>query len=294
MSHTFPVVPVVIALGEALKRKNGLKFVDETAAQRRFLELAFNYEVSLGRYDQWVDGYSADTAAEIRDWLAAHGANLPLADWPNDGRHFGIAGLTDVTVNWTVKGERSCLQSSGHVAFDTKLSAATGLVTQTSSGNPLVELKTQEGLVVRLQVTEEPDGPVDLVEASLVLHQAALDRVLYEYTHVRVPMVKLHNRPDVSWLLGLSMIVPDSVDYELTQAVAQTRFGMNEHGARAKEEFAGQVTMRSASRLVIYEVNQPFLLTIGFSDVHAPIFGAWISQEDWNDPGDLSQLQDWS
>lgn len=287
MTRVAPMIPLAVALDEALKRMERPYWVGETQEQVDFLPLLAEYETALGCYDRWVAGTAADTAAEIADWLSEQGFDTALEDWPNDGTSFGVAGVSNIQVNWVEAGSESLIIKDGNVypAFDMNAKDGVAYVFRTGA----VELRTHEGMIVRIQECDDPGSSIALAAAALIQHTLQLSQsfVGNVFDQVRIPMVSLDVLADLEWLIGLRAPKTGAPDARVVQAKGQTKFGMNQLGAHASEAAAAQVVIESVQ--VPFEINKPFLLTIGFPGV-PPLFGAYITQEHWTDPGDLNTM----
>ena len=75
----------------------------------------------------------------------------------------------------------------------------------------------------------------------------------------------------------------------ISQALQQTKFKMNQFGARVKSAVAIAVS-RAMSREVGLDIDQPFYLWIERDGVTVPVMYAYLDQEDWKDPGNLSEM----
>jgi hypothetical protein len=130
-------------------------------------------------------------------------------------------------------------------------------------------------------VDNVPDG-----FAGLFLKVAELERVKatsHNFEGVQFPMVDLDVYPDISLIQGLGI----GAGYHVGTALQQTRFRMNEHGARAQSASAMAIS-RGISRVVPpHVINRPFLLWIKRDGLDFPIFASLLCEDVWSEPKEL-------
>jgi hypothetical protein len=290
----FSPLTIAAALAAARTITGPYDLVGSSPEQLDLVRALPAYTGALREYAAYTKGFAAPTAAEINAQLARAGFDIRLSAWPEGAGNFGIAGITDVTVNWYKPGEPKVLQARSGGRYP-------GFVLGTGEGarvvktdvfpEPIVEIYTLENLLVRIVMTTPPDSQLDLMRTCRSLHEAmSLPEGIVGYA-AHLPMVKLLTRPDISWLVGLILRVPGSPGWHVREAQQEVRFAMNQFGARAKEATAFGLRMMSISTEVPYVINEPFLITISSSDQAAvPLFGAYIGTDAWADPGNLSAL----
>lgn len=296
MSKGFSPLTIAAALNAAQEFVGPFEAVPATFGQQQLVENLTPYSRALPAYAGYTSGFAAETAAEINTQLAKHGFGIRLEEWPPDPtitRPFGVAGITDVTVNWRVPGDPATIKSLGnrYPGFALKEKHRVRVIGVAGFATPMVQIQTQEGLDVRTTMTSAPTSPLELMDRARELHAANANPLhKLECSAVHLPMVKLLQQPNIEWLLGMGLQSQQGIWY-IQQALQEVRFAMNQCGARAKEATAfGMVRGIDHNVQMPYVVDQPFLITIGKPDVAVPVFGAYITQDDWQDPGDLTTL----
>ena len=109
-----------------------------------------------------------------------------------------------------------------------------------------------------------------------------------DYDTVTFPMVDLACREDLSWLLGLELGDSSGQQWTVSQALQQTRFQMNEVGARVRSASAMAV-MGAAMDKRDLVIDRPFYLWIERPGVTQPVLDAYLAEGDWRDPGRLER-----
>ncbi|MDO8599294.1 MAG: serpin family protein [bacterium] len=112
-----------------------------------------------------------------------------------------------------------------------------------------------------------------------------------EYDGVTFPMVSYDQQVDISWLRGLHTTGDDELPAIIVQALQQTRFRMNDVGARAESAVAFGMTRsmsmeRPKPELII---NEPFLCWIRRPNCRLPLFVGYFDTDSWKDPGSLGR-----
>jgi len=72
----------------------------------------------------------------------------------------------------------------------------------------------------------------------------------------------------------------------ITQALQQTKLRMNEEGARAQSAVAIGV-LRGCLPTYDYVIDWPFLFWITRPGISKPLFVAYVTEDDWKNPGDI-------
>jgi serine protease inhibitor len=104
-------------------------------------------------------------------------------------------------------------------------------------------------------------------------------------------MIDLNETVDIGWLKEMLTVDEIGDSWKISQALQQTKFKMNETGAHVKSAVAIGV-MRCVSfgrppelHLVI---DKPFLLWIAREGTSLPIFAAYLDEDVWKDPKNLT------
>lgn len=257
------------------------------------------YLNALPHLKQWLWAFAAPTAEQINAELAAAGFDISLEAWTPSAENFGVAGVLDAHVVWPSVADVTSLVVNGHLYEGFVLKRTAGcLVLSLHTGGPLVLMPGQDGLELRLQVMHR--APESIFELTALAFSMVSPNLIFghdrTYDGAILPMVRLEQRPDISWLLGLKTATQDGAYWEIAQALQQVQFGLNQHGARAREATAVQVVERSAAPQKeprYYQVDGPFVVTIVHQDTGVPLFAAYVTPEDWRNPGHLTTMTSW-
>lgn len=135
-------------------------------------------------------------------------------------------------------------------------------------------------------VFDRPGVAADLptvTDAELVLHD--------EYGGVTFPMVSYDQQVDISWLRNLNTTGDDELPAIIAQALQQTRFRMNDIGARVESAVALGMTrsMRIEDPKPELIINEPFLCWIRRPNCRLPLFVGYFDTDSWKDPGTLGR-----
>jgi len=244
-----------------------------------------------------MKGWASHDANELNKILVENGFDIRLTPWPNDPYTFGVVAILDITVEWQQSGKKIDIytkwedKQSQQKFPGFKLDADANDIQCLSvpgTDRPVVKIYTKSGDVVCLHVTGlEPNlyGLYDLVQD---LQTQAKPNDIYDgLKTVTIPMIKLRQQVDISWLQGLNL-----KDYYIAQAMQEVRFVMNEHGAHAKTATA--VSMRNFCALpggiTNVVIDDDFLFWIERPGVATPVFVGYFTKADWKDPGSLDNI----
>lgn len=256
--------------------------------QRRFLAQFFTADVQREAANiPEIVSIAARTADAINRFLREQGFSIALDPFTGDDP-FGVASVLNAAISWTKVGE---ITSIGVGAMEYPAVRLSGDDNQldfyraAGHAHPIVRVATRTG--DRVFMTVAGLGYSDLERVTQARELSRMREVVDDYDGLVFPMVNLSHQPDISWLKGMFAVGEDGRLAAISQAVQETRFRMNEHGARV-ESAAAIGVMRGMSRprndLVI---NEPFLLWIERDGLSLPLFTAYITPEDWKNPGSL-------
>lgn len=301
MSKTMVLAPIMKALvgAEDILGKNR-KWNAVNDAQREFLEKYFSTRSELARYSEkelryWVSW----VAAELNEVLQKEGMDIRLEDFePNT---FGVVSILDLMVEWLVAGEEDRIffkgteypavrmESIGQVDDEPRYLFEAFSSTQHS--HPIALVHTKSGDKVYMTIGAEPAQDFELVNRINKI-RASLKKEQWRYDYLKFPMVDLNQQVDISWLIGMNTTVEATEDDAvISQALQQTKFKMNQFGARVKSAVAIAVLCAGTpppSRGL--EIDKPFFLWIERGGVSTPVLYAYIDEADWKDPDDLSSM----
>lgn len=287
MSVTVCTYPIV----GAVRKADDMLGPDRIWRPRNGMQMRFVHEyytaADLLRIPE-LEAIASSSAAEINAWLAERKFDITLDPFRDDG--FGTACMLDVLVSWLVTGDVRPLQLATRTEVPGVLLKDGVSFTESKRRGIIVSIETKNGDIVRL--TREDTAPQGLDLADYVAVRAS-DSVVpnHDYAGVHFPMVDLDQQPDISWLIGMSTSDEQGDPWYIAQALQQTKFKMNQFGARVKSAAAIGLMRSSAQRpkspLVI---DGPFVIEVLRPGLKRPLLVAHITPEDMKDPGDLTNM----
>lgn len=300
MSHTMVVAPIMGALikSEDILGKNR-QWHAMNSAQKEFLKKFFAKRKELAKFSEkelrsWVSW----VAAELNAILAKEGFNIKLNDFAPD--EFGVVSILDVLVEWLQEGSKTVLNIDNtsypavkmdlRAMVDGKQETLFEVYTTSMHKNPVAMLFTKSG--DKLYITTAGISPIkDFALVSLIdeiRHSLGPSRIRYDW--LEFPMVNLDQEVNIGWLKGMQTSDDNGQEWAISQAVQQTKFKMNQFGARVKSAVAISIVAVSIRREVGLIITPPFLLWIEKKDASIPVLYAYIDKEHCKDPGDLSSM----
>lgn len=296
MSTTQTLLPIAGALAKADAYLGGNRPWRPTSPpQQRFLDRFHGMlRDAVARVPE-VESVVGRSAEEINAFLARKGFSIRLDPF-TDPRDFGVASVLDVLVEWLERSEVRSIRTGGREYPAVRIPAGgSRAVVVRHFGlqkfpNPIACLTTKSADIVCLTALDASHVPDLITEGGFPSMITDTVKFLPEYGGVVFPMVSLNQEVDIGWLLGLSTTGTDGLPAIVTQAKQQTKFRMNEVGARAESAVALGVTRGMAPRpkpdLVI---DQPFLCWIERPGIPFPLFLGHITPDDWKNPGSLGR-----
>jgi len=265
------------------------RFLADSSIQRE--ELAHFSEKELRAWAAW-------TASELNAVLAKEGFSIRLNDF--GCRELGVVSILDVLVDWIVEAlaatflvdqhEYSAVYMMPHVKTDQETVRTFSASTSSLHNHPIVAIATKSGDVLSMTIADCPYADFDLVSRIEAVRLAK--RSARHASWLRFPMVDLNLETDISWLIGMRTVTASGEEAMISQALQQTKFKMNQFGARVKSAVAIIMRTISARVEVGYPIiiDKPFFLWIERPGMSSPLMYAYIDEQDWKDPGDLANM----
>jgi hypothetical protein len=110
------------------------------------------------------------------------------------------------------------------------------------------------------------------------LEKDMASRTEISYSDAIVPMVDIDQEVDISWLVGMRM----SDSMKISQARQQTKFQMNEKGAKVQS--AATICIEKCFRPKEFKICDSFYLCIVRPGMKTPVFAAYIDKDSWKEP----------
>lgn len=295
MSETMVLGPIIAALvkSEDILGKNR-KWNPGNAIQGKFLDEFFSKRNELAGFSkEELRSWASRIAAELNKILAEEGFNIRLQDFLPE--EFGVVSILDVLVEWLKEGEKSQLRVNGadYSAVTMKPMAEIAgelkhvyeVFIPSGYAEPVAMLYTKSGDRVYMTVADGPAKGFELI-AKIDQIRKCLDGGRYWHCDwLQFPTIDLNQKVDISWLIGMRTTDDKEQESVISQALQQTKFKMNEFGARVKSAVAIAVLKGMSQGLVI---DKPFFLWIERKGMSIPLMYAYINEEDWKNPGNLS------
>jgi hypothetical protein len=225
----------------------------------------------------------------INEWLKENGFDIQLTVPPNEGG-FAVAAILDVLLEWMQKGSRRKITNEKGTFDAVHLKQDAGVVVLQNAhvhAHPVARITTKSGDKVYMTPVDGLPDERFALESRIRSITVGLEHPDYRYEGVTFPMIDYDRKIDISYLQGLNT---DTVapGFHCVQAVQQTKFRMNEVGARVESAAAMTFGSKSASRSVPFVIDRPFLLWITREGVNMPLFGGLFAEDVWLDPKGLS------
>jgi hypothetical protein len=110
----------------------------------------------------------------------------------------------------------------------------------------------------------------------------------YACQGVAFPMVTYDEMVNISWVKGLATSNDPNSGWAVAEALQQTKFRMNEFGARVESAVAMSFRCMAACAPDPWVViDRPFILWIERKGIGMPLFCGSFSEDAWSNPGGL-------
>jgi len=280
-----PILGCLKAAGGHMEEAKGLiaEISPVTEQQREFLEMFEDLMMAMGGIPE-LESRAHDDVQVINGWLKGRGFDIQLPD-EGDPEGFAVASILDMLLKWLHEGRRTGITGATGEEFP-GVRVDEGVTVSHLPAvhpHPVARVATKSGDTVCMSMVDEVPGGF----AGLFLKVADLEKVKatsHMHKGVCFPMVDLDERPDITWIQGLRF----GHDYYVKTAMQQTRFRMNEKGARAQSA-AAMTIVRSCVRPRVqpHVIDRPFLLWIRRDGLEFPLFAALLCEDAWKEPKEL-------
>ena len=203
---------------------------------------------------------------------------MELEPIPPDG--FGTAGVMRVLVKWKNSGTKTFICNNDGKKFPAASLKDISVFKVKGWPNHVAEIKCENGDKVYLTKADKDYSGFWFLPDQLMEE----DNFVYEMDYeIMFPFVDLNQMVDISFLESMGL----GSQFEIEQAIQQTKFKMNHVGAKA-ESAAAIKFLRCCSmgseRLIF---SEPFLIWMTREGLSMPYFVGYITEDDWKDPGEL-------
>lgn len=280
-----PILGCIVAAEEYMEAEKGLcsEIAPVTDEQGEFLELFEDLMGKISKIEE-LQSMANTSASPINAWLKEKGFDIELPEPDEQG--FAVASILDVLVNWLHTGQRTFIKGIDTNEEYAGVHLKSGVTVSHLAAihpNPVVRIATQEGFTVCMSMVDSlPKGISGLF--LKVAELQAVKAVSHNFDGVQFPMIDLDDRPDIGWIQGLDL----GAGYFIGAAMQQTKFRMNERGARI-ESAASMSIFRSmvANKKLPHVIDRPFLLWVNKDGLEFPIFAGLLCEDVWKEPSAL-------
>lgn len=230
----------------------------------------------------------------INAWLKQHRFDIELRP-ESDPSAFAVASILDVLVEWVKEGNITSVYNTNGTFPAVSIKEDGGTVVKFLKRDihpfPIARITTKSGDMVFMSImdylTDDTFAITDKVEELRKVTangKQHCDGVIF-------PMIDYNERVNIDWIKRLET-GPQKDDFYVGQALQQTKFRMNEKGARAKSAVAMSFRkMGGSSQDNWVRIDQPFILWIERPNVSMPLFVGVFAEDVWKKPaGSLQEL----
>lgn len=307
----YPIIAGLVAAHNFYFSGTTPKWTPVNPQQVDFIENVFNTNLDALRYfsPEELKTRANNDPAVINQWLKESGFDIQLGGERGPDKFF-VAAILKVVVEWLkngAKGEFTCplnrnAYQSVRFEYDPEVCSVLRFHKKENVRIPIprsgkipvergdvLKLATKTDDVVYLSPAYAKDGldkqptcefdlinRINILRTELRHRSNSVDYVKdYMGCNAVFPMASINQMNDVNWLVGL--ISPLDPCPKVAEVKQQTKFDMDEKGAKVESAFAGGFVNECMHQPdPDYLINGPFYLWIERSNVNLPIFYAFI------------------
>lgn len=264
--------------------------------QQHFLERYFSRRKQLSVFtEKELRNWVSWVAAELNALLAEEGFSITLE--PFKENEFGVVSILDVLVEWIAEGKISSLYSNNatypavsmerYADVSGTMIPTFGAYKSSQHPHPIAVVYTKNLDKVYMTIADQGLSQFELAtRVNTIKGSMDTTHSLY-YDELLFPMVDLDQEVSLAWLLNMETTSDEGDRAYISQAAQQTKFKMNEKGARVKSAVAIAVNLECAFVNRVLTIDQPFFLWIERKGTDIPVLSAYINRENWKNPGNL-------
>lgn len=243
---------------------------------RRYYDQAHAYVGNLPE----VESIASPEAGIINKFLEERGFSIRLDEL--DDLEIGVASVFKLLLEWTRPGQMCHIRNRAFPAVRIGESHRFSVSRRTS--NPIVSITAKNGDVVHMTAIDRlPEDSMDTLELVEGIERSMKEN--HDFEGVVFPMIDYDEEIDISWIIGLAAESHEG-PWVINQALQQTRFRMNELGAKVESAVAMGVRYMACAQpkkpdLVI---DKPFLLWITRDSLSHPLFIGHFAEDTWKRP----------
>jgi len=289
---TYPTVGCLVAAESMSGVGADRQWESVNDQQAIFLERFFTSGRSEVQGLAEISSIASWNVEDVNRFLRERGFTIQLPSL--SARAFAAASALDLVLRWT--GTRTMIASTntttGAEPEELRMFPAVRLGDEMVRFSrvpghlqAIATIHTQSDDQVHMTVMDDPPDSFELVDLAVRLSRTR--EATNEFEGVVFPMVSLDHKVDMDWLVGLKTSGDSGFPVGVASALQQTRFRMNELGARVESAVAVGITMGVGRVPPLLIIDKPFLIWIERAGLSRPLFVGFIGTDDWKDPGSL-------
>ena len=276
---TWPIISAVWAAMGFVGLDHHKQLAPINPIQQMFIQRHISQKDALSKFaPDELGSWVSDDYMYLNRILKDEGFGIQLDPFaPGD---FGVVSILDVLVEWLHEGSKTIVHNNhiDYPAVEHKKGAQIYLVD--AYPYPVACIKTKTEDTVWVAIADEPCKSFALLDHINKIRKSDM-HISTIHDKVIAPMVDYDESCQLDWLLGLRL-----QNWYICQALQQTKFKMNEHGAHVKSAVA--IACRCSLPVTKpYVINKPFFVWIERPGLDDPIFVGYMAPEYWSDPGQL-------
>lgn len=252
--------------------------------QKEFAGRFLTWETGICNISDILHSISHHDPKVINAWLKEKGYDIRLREDGNDS--FCVASVMDMLMEWVEPGKETTVTRDGKNYPAVSLNKDSDAYVINGDGKTEVLKVPAKGgeTVIMWMIDKEPVGPLGI--ADIVARMPSNLSKDDSYSKFVFPMIDINDTPDISWLCGMRTGEHAGAWY-ISQAVQQTRFRMNERGARAQSAAAMMMSRGLTLNSKTFVIDRPFMLLVERPDVDIPLFAGVFAEDSWKKPADI-------
>ena len=309
--HVMP--PVVGALKSAIEFENQARtpwrgiipaqkeFLTETYfpyMERKFLSLFSPEEM------KYIASFSAD---EINKFLEENKFSIRLDPFTSE-TDFGAASVMDISVKWVEEAERTTMfvdkngKETNYPAIKIKDYFETFMIDGIQFAEIHLKYESKDRMILAKGPfnSQTAKNPLKLYSKTLVTNKDKKTR--NGFSSLVIPKINLDCESDLSFLLGMQFdgvvsSTQEPATFCVSQALQQTKFKLNEFGARARSAAAVAVLRCATVRKEMVPplvFDEPFMLWLIRTDEktgdEVVYFASYLDIDVWKESGSLDDM----
>lgn len=251
--------------------------------QRRFLTEYYVTAKEQVRDLPDHESIASTDANVINQFLAERGFAIQLS--PFAPLEFGVADVFKLLLEWVRPGAVTNIREGAFPAV--RIDSSREFFASKHAQNPIVSITAKNGDVVRMTAFDGPPTGFDLAVLVKKINESLVG--YNKFGGVVFPMIDYDEMIDISWMRSMQTVGTGG-PWGISQALQQTKFRMNEKGAKVESAVAMGIRFMFCDGpppppdLII---DQPFLLWIERAGLSHPLFIAHFVEANWKKPAKL-------